>query len=79
VTAVNGNATRIRYKTNTEHGSSGAPCFDINWRLAALHHLGDPGYATLHRTDYNEGIPLEAILGLLEQRQQRPLLFPART
>jgi hypothetical protein len=79
VTAVNGNATRIRYKTNTEHGSSGAPCFDINWRLAALHHLGDPGYATLHRSDYNEGIPLQAILGLLEQRQQRTKLFPART
>jgi hypothetical protein len=79
VTAVNGNGTRVRYKTNTEHGSSGAPCFDINWRLAALHHLGDPGYEALKRADYNEGVPLQAILGLLEQRQQRPLLFPART
>jgi Effector-associated domain 1/Trypsin-like peptidase domain len=79
VTAINGNATRIRYKTNTEHGSSGAPCFDINWRLAALHHLGDPGYAALKRSDYNEGVPMQAILGLLEQRQQRPQLFPART
>ena len=78
VTAVNGNGTRIRYRTNTEHGSSGAPCFDINWRLAALHHLGDPGYATLNRADYNEGIPLPAILGLLEQRQHRAKLFPAR-
>ena len=79
VTAVNANGTRIRYKTNTEHGSSGAPCFDINWRLAALHHLGDPGYATLNRADYNEGIPLAPILGLLEERQQRQKLFPART
>lgn len=78
VTAVNGNGTRIRYKTNTEHGSSGAPCFDINWRLAALHHLGDPGFAKLNRADYNEGIPLQAILGLLEQRQHRAELFPAR-
>ena len=59
--------------------SSGAPCFDINWRLAALHHLGDPGYATLNRADYNEGIPLAPILGLLEERQQRQKLFPART
>jgi hypothetical protein len=79
VTAVNGNGTRIRYTTNTEHGSSGAPCFDVNWRLAALHHLGDPGYARMQRADYNEGVPLDAILGLLEQRQHRRHLFPART
>jgi hypothetical protein len=79
VTAVNGNATRIRYKTNTEHGSSGAPCFDINWRLAALHHLGDPGFSTMSRADYNEGVPMPAILELLEERQHRQKLFPART
>jgi Effector-associated domain 1/Trypsin-like peptidase domain len=79
VTAVNGNATRIRYRTNTEHGSSGAPCFDINWRLAALHHLGDPGFSTMSRADYNEGVPMPAILGLLEERQHRQKLFPART
>jgi hypothetical protein len=78
VTAINGNGTRIRYKANTEHGSSGAPCFDINWRLAALHHLGDPGFSTLNRADYNEGIPITPILGLLETRQHRAQLFPAR-
>jgi hypothetical protein len=78
VTAVNANGTRIRYKTNTEHGSSGAPCFDINWRLAALHHLGDPGYSLLSRADYNEGVPLEPILGLLEDRAKRQQLFPPR-
>jgi hypothetical protein len=78
VTAVNANGTRVRYRTNTEHGSSGAPCFDINWRLAALHHLGDPGFAPLHRADYNEGVPLDAILALLEQRGHRAKVFPPR-
>jgi len=79
VLAVNANGTRIRYRTNTEHGSSGAPCFDVNWRLCALHHLGDPGWSTMNRADYNEGVPLDAILGLLDQRGHRQQLFPART
>jgi V8-like Glu-specific endopeptidase len=30
----------VYYKVNTEHGSSGAPCFDAEWQLVALHHWG---------------------------------------
>jgi hypothetical protein len=62
-----GNApTRVRYTTRTEPGSSGSPCFDIDWNLVALHHSGDPTYATFNmKPDWNEGIPFTAILRLL--------------
>ena len=49
----------MRYRTNTEHGSSGSPCFDGDWALTALHHSGDPDFS--RSADYNEGIPIEAI------------------
>lgn len=65
---VNANATRVRYRTNTERGSSGSPCFDANWNLAALHHSGDPNYEELHQPSYNQGIPIAAIRLLLLQR-----------
>jgi len=50
--------TRVTYRTNTKRGSSGSPCFTINWGLVALHHgfdEDDPDYP-------NEGIPFAAIL-----------------
>ncbi|AUX48236.1 uncharacterized protein SOCE26_097670 [Sorangium cellulosum] len=67
----NPNDTRLRYKTNTLGGSSGSPCFDINWRLVALHHSGDPAVVN---PAYNEGIPLAAIVSLLRQRGKAHLL-----
>jgi hypothetical protein len=61
--------TRVRYTTRTEPGSSGSPCFDIDWNLVALHHSGDPKYAKFKtKPDWNEGIPLTAIVRLLEKR-----------
>lgn len=60
VQAVNANATRIRYFTNTEPGSSGSPCFSMDWDLLALHHLGDPAWFA----KYNEGVPI----GLIRDR-----------
>jgi Trypsin-like peptidase domain/Effector-associated domain 1 len=68
VIGVNANRTRVRYKTNTEHGSSGSPCFDANWNLIALHHVGDPDYDRFHKPEYNQGIPITTIVDLLEQR-----------
>jgi hypothetical protein len=66
---------RVRYATNTEPGSSGSPCFDVNWKLVALHHSGDPKYAKLKVSPrYNEGVPISAILHLLEQRGKLALL-----
>jgi hypothetical protein len=54
VFSVSANGTRLRYKTNTEPGSSGSPCFDMDWKLIALHHYGDP----LHNhAQFNQGIP----------------------
>lgn len=61
---VNANKTRVRYKTNTEAGSSGSPCFNINWELTALHHSGEPNF----NPTYNQGIPFAAINNLLQQR-----------
>lgn len=66
---VNGNGTRVRYRTNTEHGSSGSPCFNKEWELVALHHSGDPNYRELYKADYNEGIPIAAIHALLKERE----------
>jgi hypothetical protein len=73
----NANGTRVRYRTNTEKGSSGSPCFDINLNLAALHHSGDPNFTLGHAAAYNEGVPLGPVLTLLEQRGLREEVFPA--
>ncbi len=68
IIGLNQNHTRLTYKTNTEPGSSGSPCFNINWELVALHHAGDPNYDWTHHPTYNQGIPLTPILKLLEER-----------
>jgi V8-like Glu-specific endopeptidase len=58
----------VTYKTNTEAGSSGSPCFNANWDLVALHHSGDPNFDPGHKPTYNEGIPFSAIANLLHER-----------
>src|SRR5262249_55599345 len=45
---------RLRYATNTDAGSSGSPCFTMDWQLVALHHYGDPIWAAPR---FNQGIP----------------------
>jgi V8-like Glu-specific endopeptidase len=52
---------RLRYRTNTEKGSSGSPCFSMDFDLVALHHLGEKGSAS---QGYNQGIPI----GLVRDR-----------
>jgi hypothetical protein len=74
VLGLNGNRTRVRYATNTAPGSSGAPCFDGDWNLIALHHAGDPKYQQFVRAEYNQGIPLAPILALLTEHRVRDLL-----
>lgn len=49
---------RLRYRTNTNPGSSGSPCFTMDWQLVALHHLGEPGSAP---PMYNQGVPINLI------------------
>jgi Trypsin-like peptidase domain/Effector-associated domain 1 len=66
---TNTNNTRVFYKTNTDEGSSGAPCFDIDWQLVALHQGGD----TDNQPEYNQGILFSAIVTLLQKRGKLPL------
>ena len=70
----NANGTRLKYTVNTEGGSSGAPCFNTDFTLVALHHSGDPNFDPDHKPAYNEGIPMDAILALLTQRGKRDRL-----
>ncbi len=67
--------TRVRYRTNTEPGSSGSPCFDVDWNLIALHHSGDPAYAN---PAWNEGIPIGAIVDCLSEHGMGDVLAKGR-
>lgn len=71
VLKVNGNGTRVTYRTNTLPGSSGSPCFNTQWELVALHHSGDPGKP---RATYNEGIPISTLRAHLEKKDLMKLL-----
>jgi len=55
---LNGNGTRLRYRTNTEGGSSGSPAFSMDWGIVALHHYGDPKW---QNPVFNQGVPIELI------------------
>jgi Trypsin-like peptidase domain len=65
---------RLRYRTNTAAGSSGSPCFSMDWDLLALHHLGDPatGPAT-----YNQGVPVGLIRKSMEAKGEAKALLGA--
>jgi hypothetical protein len=58
VVGLNGNGTRIRYRTNTDPGSSGSPVFTMDWDIVALHHYGDPKW---QNPLFNQGVPIELI------------------
>lgn len=66
VLQVNEDGSRVTYTTNTEGGSSGAPCFTQQLEPVAIHHSGDPNYPHVGRM--NEGIPLIAVRKLLKRR-----------
>lgn len=74
VMTANPGETRLRYMNNTETGSSGSPCFTFKWELAALHHSGDPNFDPAHKPTYNQGIPMTAIMKLLNERKVPPKL-----
>jgi hypothetical protein len=58
---TSGGASRIRYDTNTDGGSSGSPCLNDSLELVALHHMGDPNFAKAHAPAFNQGIPIHLI------------------
>lgn len=59
----NANGTRVKYRTNTDPGSSGSPCFSMDWDLVALHHYGDPRWQS---PLFNQGIPIHLIRQRIE-------------
>lgn len=67
---------RVRYRTNTKHGSSGSPVFDLSWSLVALHHLGDPGVAPAFMSEYNQAIPIGRIVDNLRQADLLDVVSP---
>jgi V8-like Glu-specific endopeptidase len=62
--------TRVQYLTDTRPGSSGAPVFDTNWRVVALHQSGgwlaQAGSKELFFR--NQGIHVRALVGGLKQQ-----------
>jgi V8-like Glu-specific endopeptidase len=67
IIGMNQAATRVRYRTNTEGGSSGSPCFTPDFELVALHHSGDPNFDPAHKPTYNQGIPISLIADRLSK------------
>ena len=59
----------VQYLTDTMKGSSGAPVFNSNWEVVALHHSGGVGKANepqLRESKYrNEGIYINKIIDFL--------------
>jgi hypothetical protein len=61
---------RVRYRNNTERGSSGSPVFNMEWNLVALHHATGPdteGEAEL--VEFNQGIPIALIRDYVEAQE----------
>jgi V8-like Glu-specific endopeptidase len=60
---------RLQYLTDTLPGSSGAPVFDSQWNLVAVHHSGgwlvEPGSSEKRVYFRNEGILVERLIGQL--------------
>jgi hypothetical protein len=72
---IKSSPTRVRYTTTTEPGSSGSPCFGADWDWVAIHHSGDPKYYNDgKKPEYNQGIPVPAIVNLLNKRGSSSLL-----
>lgn len=66
-TAVN----RVRYDTDTDHGSSGSPCFDLNLEPFALHHASGPN----NNLPSNQGVPLREIIKLMKTKENIPAFW----
>jgi V8-like Glu-specific endopeptidase len=67
VVKCNDNGSRLKHRTNTDYGSSGAPCFDARWNLVALHQ----GTHTAPGNAYNQAVPIDRIAAALRNAGAR--------
>jgi V8-like Glu-specific endopeptidase len=58
---------RLMYRTDTLPGSSGAPCFDMDWRFVAMHEGRD-----VRGGNHNRGIPFAMIREWLDAIEAWP-------
>ena len=66
VIGLNPTGNRLQYKTNTEPGSSGSPCFTIDWKLVAVHGASATDQAG---DEVNQGTPIDLVAASI--RKQR--------
>ena len=65
----------LRYRTDTQPGSSGSPVFNDSWQVVALHHSAVPDTRGGDTVFANEGVRISALLAHLEARgRDHPLL-----
>ncbi|ALM84542.1 DNA/RNA non-specific endonuclease [Bordetella sp. N] len=60
--------TRLLYETDTDFGSSGAPVYNDQWDVVALHHYGAPSAPAADTTQVNEGVRISSIYQDLQDR-----------
>jgi hypothetical protein len=51
----------IRHTADTEAGSSGSPCFTLDWTLAGIHQGGEPVHESWKRPSHNRAIPVSSV------------------
>ena len=68
ILGLNANGTRMHHDVNTDHGSSGSPCFSLALDLVAVHQAGDRTLAHWQLPTSNRCIPILAVQSLLRER-----------
>jgi hypothetical protein len=53
---------RVRYDTNTDVGSSGAPCFNEGLEFVAMHQMAEPSRPGERLAKYNQGVVATRLL-----------------
>ena len=71
VLAVNSAGTRVHYRTNTEAGSSGSPCFSPSFDLGGAPSLGRPQLRSCPQADLQSGRPDRRHRGVAESARPR--------
>jgi V8-like Glu-specific endopeptidase len=67
-------ANVIRYTTDTDHGSSGAPVFNNSWKVIALHHAAGERDQQRSVWKNNEGIRTDVILKHMRRKYPQEVL-----